>query len=99
VRRHVALVARQSRVFAFENVSRFLVVKGLGVPFDEREIHPIVLGVAAGALLTRSWRNVVGCVQSLVSRDAGSDLGVALQAFQRGLAAKLVTTGAVGGTI
>jgi hypothetical protein len=95
---HVALVASQPRVFAFEDVSGFLVIEGLDVPFDERKIHSVVLGMAAGTFLARSWRNVVSGVQSFMCREAISDLGMALQAFQRGLAAKLVTTGAVGGT-
>src|SRR6185312_15797425 len=53
VRRSVAARARQSRVLAFQHVTRLAVVEGARrwVPADESEILPVVLGVAAGALL------------------------------------------------
>jgi len=72
------------------------VVEGLGVPFDKGEVFSVVIGVAAGALLAGSRRNVVGRVKPFVSRNAAADFGVAIHAFQGCLSAKLVTTRAVG---
>ncbi len=91
----MALVAGKSGVFAFEHVSGFLVVERLGVPFNEREVFAVVFGVAAGALLARAGGNVIRGMQSLVGIEALGDFGVALQAFEGGLSAELVTTGAV----
>jgi len=80
----------------FEQVSRFLVIERLDVPFDQREIFAIVFRVTARALLAGTGRNVVGCMQSLVGVEAHSDFGVAIQALERSLSTELVATGAVG---
>ena len=92
----MAFVAVHSGVLALEQISGFLVVEGLGVPFDKGEVFAVVVGVATGALLAGSRRNVVGRVKPLASRNAAADFGVAIHAFQGCLSAKLVTTGAVG---
>ena len=49
--RGVATIADQARVFALKRVTGLLVVKGLDVPLDQREIYAIVLRVAASAVL------------------------------------------------
>jgi len=51
-------------MLAFEKISSFLVIEGLNVPFDQREVLSIVFGVAAGAFLAGAGRNVVGSVQA-----------------------------------
>lgn len=99
VRRIVALVAGQARVLALEQVAGVFMIEGLGIPLDQREGFAVVLRVAAGALLAGTGWNVVGGVQSLASRNPGRDLGVTVQALQCRLAAELVATGAVGGSI
>lgn len=63
VRWIVALIAGESSVLAFQQISRVFVVEGLRVPFNKREIFAVVLGVAAGTLLARSGWNVVGGMQ------------------------------------
>ena len=91
----VALVTGQSRVLAFQHVPGFLVVEGLGVPFNQREVFAIVFGVTASTLLARAGRNVIRRVQSLVSGNSAGDLSVALLALESGLTAKFVTGGTV----
>ena len=65
VGRVMAFVACQTSVLAFEQVSRFLVIERLDVPFDQREIFAIVFRVTARALLAGTGRNVVSRMQSL----------------------------------
>lgn len=95
----MTFVAFHSDVLAFKQVSGFLVVESLGVPLDKGEVFAIVFGVATGALLTGSRRNVIGRVEPLTSRNAVGDFGVTFHAFEGRLAAKLVTAGAVGRSI
>ena len=51
--RHVALVACESGVLAFELVSRLGVIKNFGsrIPLGRLKVQPIMFGVAAGAIL------------------------------------------------
>ena len=88
-----------ARVLAFEQVSRLFVIEGLDVPLDQRKVFAVVLRVAAGAFLAGAGGNVVGRVQTLACRKPGRDFGVAVQTLQRRLPAKLVATGAVGGSV
>jgi hypothetical protein len=99
VRRFVALIARQASVLAFEQVSRVFVIEGVDVPLNQREVFPVVLGVAAGAFLAGAGRDIIGGVQAFASRKAGRDFGVTVQTLQRRLPAELVATGAVGGSV
>lgn len=99
VRRTVALVASKTGVLAFQQISSLFVIEGFGIPLDEREIFAIVLGVTAGAFLARTRRNVVGSVQASARRKPASDFGMAIQALQRGLSAKLVATRTICGTV
>lgn len=71
-------------------------VESLGVPFDQGEFFSVVIGVAAGALLTGARRNVIGRVKPFASGNAAANFGVAIYAFECCLAAKLVTGGTVG---
>jgi len=95
----VALVAGQSRVLALKQVSGFLVVEGLGVPFNKREVFAVVIGVATGALLAGAGGDVIGRVKAFVGRNAAADFGVAIDAFEGCLAAKLVATRTVGRSV
>lgn len=97
--RIVALVAGHSSVLALKQVSGFFMVESLGVPLDKGEILAVVIGVAAGALLAGADWDVVGCVKPLVSRNAAADFGVAINAFEGCLTAKLVTTRTVGRSV
>lgn len=95
----MALAAGQSRVLAFQQIPRLFMIKGSGVPLDEREIFAIMLGVAAGALLARSGWNVVGGVQPSMRRDSRADFGVTTDALQRYLSAEFMATRAIGGSV
>lgn len=64
----VALVAGESRVFPLKHVAGIFVIEGFGVPLDERKVFAVVLRVTSGALLARSWRNVVAGVKALARR-------------------------------
>ena len=95
----MAASASYSGVFAFKDISGELVIEGLGVPFDEREILAIVLGVAARALVARSARKVVGSVESLASGQSSLDFSVAFETLQSGRGAQLVASRAIRGTV
>jgi hypothetical protein len=95
----MAFVAGHSSVLALEQISGFFVVESLGVPLDQWEILAVVIGVAAGTLLTGAGGDVVGRVKPLMSRNAAADFGMAIHAFERRLAAELVTTRTVGGSV
>ena len=73
-------------MFAFQNISRLFVIERLRIPFDDRKIFSVVVGVAANALLTRAWLQVKGCVQSLLDRNFRGDFAVALEATEGRLA-------------
>lgn len=92
----VALVTAQAGMLAFEQVSGFLVIEGLDVPLDQWKILAIVLGVTARALLAGAGRKVVSRMQPLVGIEPAGNFRVAVQTFERGLAAELMATGAVG---
>jgi len=58
----VAALASQPRMFAFQRVTSLPVLEGLHIPLDEREIFPVMLGVAAAAFLAGGGREVIGSV-------------------------------------
>jgi len=68
VRSSVALLALQSSVLAFQQVTCVLVVEGLDIPLDQGEVFAVMLRVAAGALLAGTLRDVIGRVQALSRR-------------------------------
>lgn len=88
----VASVALQGGVFSLQLVTGLAVIEsgGRGCPLDEREVFTIVLGMALGAALAGTGREIVGGVKSAVVVQARGDLCVALQALQGGLSAELV---------
>lgn len=99
MRRDVTLVAGQSRVLSFKNVSSFFVVKSLDVPLHEREVQTIVLRVTAGTLLTRSGRDVVRSVQPFVSGQTTGNLSVTVQALQRSLPTEFMAASTIRSSI
>ena len=56
----MALHAGESGVLALERISGLAVIKFLRLPFDEREIQTVVLGVTASAFLAGTNFEVVG---------------------------------------
>lgn len=96
----MALVAGQAGVFAFQQVSGFLVIELVRIPLDQRKIRAVVIGVAAHAFLAGAGRNVVGTVQPAFRGDSRANIGVTADALELRLtAAELVAIGAVGGPI
>ena len=98
--RKVALVAGQPRVFAFEKVAGFLVIELIRIPFDEREIRAVVVGVTAHALLAGACRNVIRAMQPALLRHPRADIRVTADAFELRLAAtELVAFRTVNGSV
>ena len=95
----VTFFAGHASVFAFEQVSRFLVIESFDVPLDQREILTVVLRVTAGAFLAGAGRDVKGGVEASASCEPGRDFGVTVQTLQRRLAPELVATGTVRGAV
>ena len=95
----MTLRALQPGVLALENVPGIFVIEGFDIPLDQRKIFTVVLGMAAGALLAGTARNVVAGVQSLMSREPASDFGVTVKAFEGSLTAEFMATGAIGGAV
>jgi len=96
----MTLVAGEPGVLAFQQVAGFFVVELIRVPFDQREIRAIVVGMAAHALLAGACGNVIRAMQPALFRHPRSDIGVTADALELRLtAAKLVTFGAVNRSI
>lgn len=96
----MTFLTSQTDVVAFEDISRLPMVKCLWIPLDDGEGLAVVLGVATHALFARVWVEVIGGVQSLSIDKTGSDLGVAIQTLEVGLAcSEPVTSGAVRGAV
>lgn len=99
VRWIVTFVAVEYGVLTLEHISGFLVIEGPYIPLDQRKIFSIVFGVAARTLLTGTCGDVIGGVETLVSRETACNLSVTLQTLQLSLSTELMATGAVGGSI
>lgn len=57
-------------MLALQNVACLLVIESLDVPFDERKIFAVVIGMTAGAILVRPGLDVVRSVQPSVGRNS-----------------------------
>ena len=90
--RGVAPVAGQAGMLSGQGVSSLAMIESgrRRRPLDQREVFPVVLGVAARAFLTGPRSEIVRRVQSAMRRHPGSDFGVALQALQLQLTTELV---------
>ena len=87
----MAPVACQSSVLPFENVSGLFVIEGLQVPFDQREIASVVLGVATRAFLIGTWPNAVAGVQASARSDPPCNFRMAIKAFKNCFTSEFVT--------
>ena len=97
---HVALPAFEARVLPLQGIAGLLVIERLRIPLDDREVAPVVIGVAFGALLARTRPQPVRRVQPLVSIQPSGDLRVTVQAFESRLStSQLVTRGAIGSAL
>jgi hypothetical protein len=47
----MALVAFQTGVFPLQDISGLFMIERFGIPFDEREVLPVMFRVATGAFL------------------------------------------------
>lgn len=86
-------------MLALERVACLFVIERFDIPFDQREVFAIMLGVAAGALLTGTRRDIVGRMKAASRGKTRRDLRVTFQALQRSLSAKFVATGAIRGSV
>ena len=87
----MAFLALHASMLPFEGVASLLMIEGLGVPLDERKFEAVVIGVALRAFLAGACPDAKRGVQAFVSRKAGGDFRVAIEALEDGLAAQLVT--------
>ena len=55
----VATIACEPGMLPFQRVAGLLMIENFGLPFDYREVGPIVLGMTAGTILTRSGFDAV----------------------------------------
>lgn len=93
-------IAGDPRVFALEDVSRLLVVEGCDVPFDQRKIFSVMLGVATHASLAGARAKVVRGVQTLPAGNTRSNFAVAIHTSERCLpGGQFMAGGAVAGAI
>jgi len=72
-------------------------IKGFTVPLNEWKIHSIVIRVTTGTILAGAGAHVISGVKSAVRVEPGGNLGMALQAFENGLPASQLVTGAALG--
>lgn len=75
-------------MLALEGVAGLLVIEGREVPLDQRKIFPVMLRVAAGALLTGPGLNVVRSMQAFVCGDPRGNFCMARQTAERRLATR-----------
>src|SRR6476646_8429182 len=82
----MTLIAGKPSMLAFKKVASFLVIELVGVPFNEREVRTVVIGVAAYAFLTRPRGNVIGGVQPALVGHARPNIRVTADAAELRLA-------------
>jgi len=88
--RDMAFFALHASMLPFEGIARLLMIEGLGIPLDERKVEAVVIGVALRAFLAGACPDAKREVQAFVSRKAGGNFGVAIEALENRLAAQLV---------
>lgn len=82
-------------MLAFKREPGLSMIKSFRVPFNQGEIDAVVLGVATGALLTRTRLDVVMRMKPAAGGNASRNFRVAFYALERSFAPELVATGAV----
>lgn len=83
-------------MLAFQHITGQLVIETFRVPFNQRKIFPVVVGVATRALLARSRLDVVGRMQPFVRGDAVGNFRMTFQALECSFASELMAGGAIG---
>ena len=91
----VAFVAGDALMFPFENVAGQVVVKGLGIPFDQGKIFTVMLGVAFGTGIVVALGQFVSGMQTLARAEAARDFRVTAKTLERGGGTEPVAVGAV----
>lgn len=92
----VAFPAFEPGVLSVQQVAGLLMVEILRVPLDDGEIQAVVIGVALGAFLAGTGADAIRRMQAVVSRETRSNLGMAVETPEGGLAStQFVTCGAV----
>ena len=81
----VTLVTAQPDMLSFESPAGLPVIETLRVPFCQREVFAVVLGMAGDAFHTRSHLEVVGSVQTFSRPDAPRNFCMTIQALEGGL--------------
>ena len=86
-------------MLAFQRVSRLHVIECFDVPFDERKILAVMIGVTTRTVFAGTRLNIVGSVQASAGRYSAGNLRVTVQATEGGRPAKFVASGAVRGSV
>lgn len=97
--RGMALLAGESRVFAFQLESGECMVEIFRVPLDQRKVLTVMVRVASRTSLAGSGLNVVGGVQAFVCGNARGNLGMTLEALEYALASESVAGCAIRRTV
>jgi hypothetical protein len=92
----VALLTLQAGVFSLKEVTGLPVIKSFAVPFDERKLAAIMLGMAARAFLARTWFDPKRAVKALPGSKPARHLAVAIEAAQDGCATHSMAARALG---
>jgi hypothetical protein len=96
----VAAAALQPSVLALKCVSRLLVIENFCVPLNQREVFPVVVGVATDALLAGAWLHVVSGVQAFTGSEARRDLTMTVETAKCSFSSgKLMAASAIGGAV
>jgi hypothetical protein len=88
----MALLALQPGMLSYESVTGLFVIEGFRVPLDDGEVQTVVIGVALGAFLAGTGPDAKREMQALVSREAGSNLSMAVEALEGGFASTQFVT-------
>jgi hypothetical protein len=82
-------------MFPFENIAGQIVIKGLGIPFDQSKVLAVVLGVTLGTGVVISLGQFVGGMEAPARAQAAGDFRMTAQTFERGRGTELVAVSAV----
>lgn len=72
-------------MLSFESPSGLPVIETLEIPFCQREVFAVVLGMTGDTFQAGTCLEVVRSVQTFSRPEAPRNFGMAIQAFERGL--------------
>ena len=97
VLRHMAFSAYESGMFALQRVAGLPVVKLQWIPFDEREVPPVVVGMTSGAILARRVPVHERHMSTAPRRNPCRNFGMAFEAPEDRCATSKLVAGTASG--